>query len=205
MSGTILSGVLSLLKENQQFPNYQAERRVDIFINYFLERILTKYFEKEVTFVCPEFPLKDKDSNRSTKLDYLCKTDKEVIFVELKTDRFSFKLNQAKIYFDANWEQCLADLEKISDATNGQDNKTKYTKLKNVVTEKIGTKNYPIKVVYIAPLPGEKSDFATSLKFENSKALIDIDLLLDEDEKIVFEHLCNLKYPLHIFEAYSVL
>ena len=56
MSAKVLNGILSLLKENQKFPNYQAERRVDIFINYFLERILTKFLGEKVKFICPEFP-----------------------------------------------------------------------------------------------------------------------------------------------------
>ena len=52
-----LEGIFELLLKNKKFPNYQAERRIDIFINYFIERILSKYLEKDVKFICPEFPI----------------------------------------------------------------------------------------------------------------------------------------------------
>jgi hypothetical protein len=78
MNNTFLENLFKLLTTNKEFPNYQAERRIDIFINYFLAEMLTNYMGKKVEFVCPEFPLKKADNNQSTKLDYLCKTNDEM-------------------------------------------------------------------------------------------------------------------------------
>ena len=80
MTKDFLEPLFNLLVANKEFPNYQAERRIDIFINYFVERILSSYLEKETIFVCPEFPLKKANTNQSTKLDYLCKTKNEIVF-----------------------------------------------------------------------------------------------------------------------------
>lgn len=93
--------ILNLLRDNKQFPNYAAERRIDIFINLFLEKILSAYYEKKVIFIVPEFPLKKNEtSNQTSKLDYLCAFEetKQPIFVELKTDVISFNSNQARFY-----------------------------------------------------------------------------------------------------------
>ena len=70
---------------------------------------------------------------------------------------------------------------------------------------KFGLENHPIKVIYISPLPNDTSEFAKKIEVVNSKSLSEINIKLDEDETTVFKHICNLKYPLHIFEAYSVL
>ncbi len=37
----VFKAMLELLEENKCLPNYAAERRIDIFINLFLENILT--------------------------------------------------------------------------------------------------------------------------------------------------------------------
>ena len=60
--------VLNLLKENKKFPNYAAERRIDIFINLFIEKILTAHFKQEVVFVAPEFPLKKYPKDKTNNL-----------------------------------------------------------------------------------------------------------------------------------------
>lgn len=90
-----LQGIFDLLTSNKSFPNYQAERRVDIFINYFTKKILDSFLQEETKFVCPEFPLKLKESNRSTKLDNLYATASRPIFIELK--QMHFLLNRVKL------------------------------------------------------------------------------------------------------------
>ncbi|MEI6184310.1 MAG: hypothetical protein WCP65_02200, partial [Bacteroidota bacterium] len=197
MSTKVLNEIFKRLREYKDFPNYQLERRVDIFINYFLERILSAYLEKEVKFVCPEFPLKVEKSNSSTKLDYLCKTNNEVIFVELKTDSNSIDHNQALSYLNTDWKKCLEDLKKITKAT-----KPKYREKYNTLNAAISrmefeTGDHPIKVVYIAPLPDEKNEFLKKINVGKSKLLSEIKIQLDEDENIVFDYLKTLK--LNIF------
>jgi len=110
--------ILNLLRDNKRFPNYAAERRIDIFINLFLEKILSAYYGEKVIFVVPEFPLKKNETNNQTdKLDYLCAFEetKQPIFVELKTDVISFNINQAKFYCDQakHWPTCVEALQKI--------------------------------------------------------------------------------------------
>ena len=109
--------LLSLLKDNKRFPYYAAERRIDLFINVFLEQILTQYYGEKVNFVAPEFPLKLDSNNQADKLDYLCAFDdtKQPIFVELKTDSISFKEAQASMYVEraARWPDCIERLRDI--------------------------------------------------------------------------------------------
>ena len=148
-----LEKIIQLLKDNKKFPNYQAERRIDIFLNVFLEELLSVYLGKEVKYVCPEFPLRqDGDYNRSTKLDYLCKTEGELLFIELKTDNKSFNEDQLDTYFTQNWETWLSKLEDIMEATKDT---VKYQHLKNTLMDcdlyHVKYKNAPIRVIYISP------------------------------------------------------
>ena len=120
---SIFDEVLELLMKNKQFPYYAAERRLDIFINFFLEDMLTAYYEnREVKFVAPEFPLKHEQNNQADKLDYLCvfKKTSQPIFVELKTDSISFKESQCEYYLKKanNWKACMEDLIDVTKNRN---------------------------------------------------------------------------------------
>jgi len=98
----VFKAMIDLLRDNKRFPYYAAERRIDIFINIFLEQILTTYYDEKVNFIAPEFPLKHEPNNQANKLDYLCAFDdtKQPIFVELKTDTISYRNTQASIYME---------------------------------------------------------------------------------------------------------
>ena len=113
----VFKAMLDLLGDNKQLPYYAAERRIDLFINMFLEDILTAFYKKRVDFVAPEFPLKLGSNNQADKLDYLCAFEetKQPIFVELKTDVISFSRKQAKVYCDQSegWPACIEGLKKI--------------------------------------------------------------------------------------------
>ena len=103
---TFLNKLFDILESNMQFPAYQAERRIDIFINHFLEDILEEALNKgetqkkiTVKFVAPEFPLIKKNGHQSTNVDYLCVTKRgnkveQILFIELKTDAGSFEADQ---------------------------------------------------------------------------------------------------------------
>lgn len=110
--------LLELLRRNKQYPNYAAERRIDIFINFFLANILTAKYGEKVNFVAPEFPLKKyESSNRPVKLDYLCAFDKtkQPLFVELKIDALYFNEDQARLYAKraGSWPVCIETLKDI--------------------------------------------------------------------------------------------
>lgn len=123
-----IAGIIKLLSENKKFPAYQAERRIDIFINFFLKDILTNEVKKtepdaEVEFVAPEYPLKKKKGNQSINVDYFCikkvKQDiKEILLVELKTDSISFDEGQFKTYLNykkkKSWNHSAEELIQIA-------------------------------------------------------------------------------------------
>lgn len=113
----VFEAMLELLDKNKLMPYYAAERRIDLFINLFLEEILTAYYGEKVNFVVAEFPLKHALNNQADKLDYLCAFNKtkQPIFVELKTDSISFKCKQAAYYIDraTHWPSCIEGLMAI--------------------------------------------------------------------------------------------
>ena len=126
-----LERVFKLLNDNSKLPKYQLERRVDIFINIFLEDILTNYFNdgSKVKYICPEFPFKKEGNRQSTNVDYLCSKEsegnKEIIFVELKTDKRSFDSSQLEIYLkNKNWNELFENIRKLGE-TKGY--REKYT------------------------------------------------------------------------------
>lgn len=123
---SLFEDLLSLLLENKHFPAYQAERRIDIFINFFLEEVLKKKFGSLNTrFISPEFPLRTyapdkniKGTYRSTKVDYAylneVNGEKEIMFIELKTDPKSFDLVQYTHYLNyLTWPKCINSLKNI--------------------------------------------------------------------------------------------
>ena len=129
----VFDALLDLLAENKQMPQYAAERRLDLFINLFLEDILTARLGEKVSFVAPEFPLKVDSNNQSCKLDYLCVCDdtKRPIFVELKTDAMSFEDDQARFYLRHAelWPACVERLKKIMRARMPFSYRVKYLHL----------------------------------------------------------------------------
>ena len=90
-----LSRVFSNLDKWRHFPNYQLERRADIFFSIYLAGLLEEFTGREMMdIIVPEFPIKrdlvstKERSGRSIKVDYvLFSQDREIVhFVELKTD-----------------------------------------------------------------------------------------------------------------------
>jgi hypothetical protein len=79
----------------RHFPNYQLERRADVFFSVYLKGVVEEFtgiaLEDEII---PELPLKrdliwpELPTNKSVKVDYalFAKDRSRVIFVELKTD-----------------------------------------------------------------------------------------------------------------------
>lgn len=208
MSSVVISSVIELLSQNKKFPNYQAERRVDIFINYFLERILTEYLKTPTTYVCPEFPLKTanltqygKSRNLSTKLDYLCCTSSEIIYVELKTDDKSIKPEQLEIYFNnINWSKCLENFDSL---VNGPKRNKDYQNKYNVLSERITSlrgNSYvdQVRIIYISPLSKDQRLNIGKYKVINPTPLHEINLKLSEDEIVVWKFLIEI--GINIFE-----
>ena len=192
--------IFDLLMANKEFPNYHAERRIDIFINYFVARILTAYLKTQAEFICPEFPLKKQNNNQSTKLDYLCKTEREIIFVELKTDTRSFSESQTEIYLNCNWKKCLTDLDQIIEAVEVKTHKLKYAVLDAAIKKIKTDPTSKIRVLYLSPrIPTGRFK---NIKVEDIQALEELDIDIADNEKVMWDFI--KKFNLSIFEIVQV-
>lgn len=153
-----LRDLLELLSINKNYPKYQHERRIDIFLQFFLPNIIESKFGTPVAFVIPEFPLKNRDSALATNMDYLAfsKSANVAYICELKTDPLSFRKQQAERYRDAledGWAKILMDVRKISGATSeGYKNKYKYL-LEQAESVPADVK---LKILYLAPRETQK-------------------------------------------------
>lgn len=194
MNKEVLAAIFDLLLENKEYPNYQAERRVDIFLNYFLSRLLSNYLQENVEYVCPEFPIKKQENNRSVKIDYLGKTATQPVFVEFKTDSNSLKEEQAITYLNCNWQTCVSDLDQIRKATNNK-YRSKYDKLIQVIKSvHFPEQDPPVRVIYISPL----SENWKEISIINPAKLALLDLSINKDEEPVWNLIKKL--DLSIFE-----
>jgi hypothetical protein len=102
--------IFSNLDEYRQLPNYQLERRADIFFSIYLKEILEKHLVVEIDSFIPEFPLKidrtthsGKSSNLSNKADYfaVCWQSKTIYLIELKTESTSLRISQHEYLVNA--------------------------------------------------------------------------------------------------------
>lgn len=89
----------------RHLPNYQLERRADLFFSLYLPEVLeSKLGFKINPIVVPEFPVRigsiypDIPINKSFKIDYLALSEDltQAVFVELKTEGMSRRQEQDK-------------------------------------------------------------------------------------------------------------
>lgn len=94
----MMNAIFDRLDEWRHLPNYQLERRADIFFSMYLKDFLEQQTNQPFCdIIIPEFPLKrdliwpDHPTNTSVKIDYVLFTEDKssVFFVELKTDSSS--------------------------------------------------------------------------------------------------------------------
>jgi hypothetical protein len=78
--------VFRLLDRWKHHPNYQLERRADIFFAVYLRAVLKKYVGATREVVIPEFPVKQDNHNLSDKVDYMALSEdgQVMMLVELK-------------------------------------------------------------------------------------------------------------------------
>lgn len=114
--------LFDMLDDWRQLPDYQLERRADIFFAIHLAEILKKCLPDHVCagdelYVIPEFPLNKSilglsEDNLSVKVDYFIwnkHTREKPLLVELKTDMKSRK-NKQDNYLDKAADTTLNDL-----------------------------------------------------------------------------------------------
>lgn len=89
----------------RHLPNYQLERRADLFFSLYLEPVLKAKLRFEISpIVIPEFPVRigtiypNIPIDKSYKIDYVCFSSNmdTAIFVELKTESSSRRESQDK-------------------------------------------------------------------------------------------------------------
>ena len=147
MTNPTLQMVFSLLDQWRHLPAYQLERRADIFFGLFLPDVLDDHLRPKGLTVdqrlIPEFPLRQKGSNRSDKADYFAlatyaRTGDQVAFlVELKTDIRSARNPQKEYLARASGRgmaKILCDLKLIFKATS-PDLRGKYFHLLTAIAE----------------------------------------------------------------------
>lgn len=94
----MINAIFDRLDQWRHLPNYQLERRADIFFSMYLKGFLEQQIKLTLSdIIIPEFPLKrdliwpDLPTNKSVKVDYVlfAKDKSKALFVELKTDSSS--------------------------------------------------------------------------------------------------------------------
>ena len=190
-----LEQVFEQLRVWRDFPNYQLERRIDIFFAVHMKEILYETCEGfELGMLIPEFPLRKgttysklegdrKQQNRSTKADYLAfsKDLGRCILIELKTDVTSINKKQLQEMITAK-ETGLGDLLHDLGTLRKKSNKrNKYDKLieplilaKIVYYDEIKElrlcdihQSLPIELVIICPENGDVVENIKCINFED--------------------------------------
>lgn len=85
----MINQVFDRLDKWRCLPDYQMERRADLYFSLYLPEVLeTALGSTMQSAMIPEFPIKQVDSNRSDKVDYLAATTDgtKLVLVEMKTD-----------------------------------------------------------------------------------------------------------------------
>ena len=146
----------------RHLPDYQLERRADIFFSIYLRAILAKNLKIQAHhdfIVIPEFPIKQSDSRRSDKVDFaVFVIDKYSIvmsaLVELKTDAKSINLKQLGNYARGKLKSIRRLIDDVEVVSEGSKERVKYShlieavrKLKNMHLDS----NHKTQVIYILP------------------------------------------------------
>lgn len=135
--------VFCLMDRWRHLPAYQLERRADIFFALFLPKVLEKHFGTRMNpILIPEFPIKNRTNNQSSKVDYLALQQaedgclpKRAFLVELKTDMASKRDEQDYMLRDAvdrGLRELIEGVLVICKATN---EKEKYVHLLKLLSE----------------------------------------------------------------------
>lgn len=144
----------------RHLPNYQLERRADIFFSLYLSEVLQEKLGFPVkNELIPEFPVHIETiygikTAKSYKIDYVAFSEKldKAVFVELKTDDSSLRTKQDKYLqaaSDVGFSKLIEGLKKIFQASNS---KQKYFCLFEQL-EKVGLITIPVEVKEIINKP----------------------------------------------------
>jgi hypothetical protein len=118
-----LTQIFSNLDRWRHLPNYQLERRLDIFLTPYLQRAIERCRGVSLSpIIVPEMPLKQEQTNRSDKVDYVMfsQDGKTVFLIELKTDCASLRGEQDSYLARIKWRATLENLSQIVTATKSR-------------------------------------------------------------------------------------
>ena len=133
-----IANLFDLLDRWRHLPNYQLERRADIFFALFLPEVLEKVLSKGNSQVeikrplIPEFPIRtDNDKNLSKKIDYFALSgDRERTFlIELKTDMKSIDKEQIRFLKRTAKRSLRCLIKDVLEICRASDEKAKYVHL----------------------------------------------------------------------------
>lgn len=143
--------IFNKLDKWRHLPNYQLERRADIFFSLYLKEVIEEIYQVSLkNHVIPEFPVRigtinsHSDINKSYKIDYVLISEdvENIFFVELKTDIGSRRKKQDTYLVavqEAGLKKLLEGLKDIFRATSA---KRKYYHLFTLL-EEIGLVKIP--------------------------------------------------------------
>ena len=126
----VIQNIFDRMDKWRNLPNYQLERRADLFFAVYLKLVLEhKFGTKLREDLIPEFPVRigtiypNIDINKSLKIDYvaIAKDYSEAIFIELKTDSASRREDQDRYLRAAaslGFTELIEGLIKVFQATN---------------------------------------------------------------------------------------
>jgi hypothetical protein len=131
--------IFDKLDKWRNLPDYQLERRADIFFSLYLCDVLSKNTGQDINpTLIPEFPLKRENNNGSCKVDYLAfNTDlTRSYLIEIKTDFASLKIEQLQTYLNARADGIHKKMEDIFfDIYKATKEKRKYQHLIKLVEQ----------------------------------------------------------------------
>ncbi len=175
-SGLFIYDLFVSLLKNKDIPKYQFERRIDTIFELFLPDILSQYYEGEVVFVAPEFPLKKDQNNQSTNVDYLFflnkkNGDQKWIMLELKTDHDSVSYNQIDIYSRSIIKGMSKIIDELQIIRKNSIKKHKY----NILLENIEKfhSDCPIEIIYLSSFKINSASRYPDINFLTFSDLLD--------------------------------
>jgi hypothetical protein len=164
MENKFVKTLIEAIVKNRNMPKVQVEREISPILEIFIESAMNKLAENrkiksgQYKLIASEFPISNWESEnlRSINIDFLMfnESEKDLVFIELKTDSSSFETEQLKYYRDVvinnDPEKLYNFLEKLEHP--------KYINYKRIVDDKLtefGIEKFEninqIEIIYIAP------------------------------------------------------
>jgi hypothetical protein len=133
-----LGAIFANLDRWRHLPNYQLERRTDIFFSIYLKELIEEHEGHPLMdTVIPELPIKANGSARSFKVDYVLfsKDKTTAYFVELKTDGHSRRDDQDEYLRQAVGDGFQKVLEGLTEITSRTTSYRKYWHLIHLLSK----------------------------------------------------------------------